>query len=62
MNLIMEQIAKDMKEGARLAVEDLSFAQVKEVILEVLDTSEDPHLLARIESSALRIRDRRTTT
>jgi len=46
------QISENIRQGAKEAIDSLKLAMVKDVMLSVVQTSDDPHLLAQIHTTA----------
>ncbi len=58
---IMEQLSRDMRESAKAALKNLDGAQVRTLMIEVLDASEDVHLMGAIQTSAHKILGHQST-
>ena len=46
------QVSENIRQGAKEAIDSLNLAMVKDVMLSVIQTSDDPHLLAQIHTTA----------
>ena len=46
------QVSENIRQGAKEAIDSLNLAMVKDVMLSVIQTSDDPHRLAQIHTTA----------
>ena len=46
------QVSENIRQGAKEAIDSLNLAMVKDVMLSVIQTSDDPHLLAQLHTTA----------
>ena len=52
MQKIMEQISEDMRRSTLERIDALTLAQARDILLSVVKSSDDPHLLAQMHTTA----------
>ena len=55
MQKIMEQISEDMRRSTLERIDALTLAQARDILLSVVKSSDDPHLLAQMHTTATTI-------